>query len=263
MAGHDGLYGPGDVTWRVNREMVLLAGGARALLMQVAHPLVAAGVAQHSGYREDPWGRLYRTLDVTTRIVFGDAVTSRAAARELRAVHGRVRGRAADGTPYDARDPDLLLWVWATLVDTSILVYTRYVRPLSADDLDRYCAEQQRFGQAVGIPAGRFPEGYAGMREYVELMVARELRVTEVGQDVARSTLRPPLPAPVRLAAGELLALLTIGLLPERLRREYGLRWDPARAALLRASTAAVRRLLPLLPGLVREFPAARKAAAG
>jgi uncharacterized protein (DUF2236 family) len=262
MAGHDGLYGPGDVTWRVNRETVLLAGGARALLMQVAHPLVAAGVAQHSGYREDPWGRLYRTLDVTTRIVFGDGATSRAAARELRAVHARVRGLAADGTPYDARDPDLLLWVWATLVDTSILVYTRYVRPLSADDLDRYCAEQQRFGRAVGIPAGRFPEGHAGLREYVDLMVERELRVTEVGRDVARATLRPPLPAPVRLATGELLALLTIGLLPEPLRREYGLRWDPARAALLRASTAAVRRLLPLLPGLVREFPAARKAAA-
>ena len=262
--GHDGLYRPGDVTWRVNRETVLLAGGARALLMQVAHPLVAAGVGQHSGYREDPWGRLYRTLDVTTRIVFGDARASRAAARELRAVHARVRGVADDGTPYDARDPELLLWVWATLVDTSILVYTRYLRPLSAADLDRYCAEQQRFGQAVGIPAGRFPVGYAGLREYVDRMVARELRVTEVGRDVARATLRPPLPVPLRPAAwpaGELLALLTVGLLPERLRREYGLAWDPARAALLRASTAAVRRLLPLLPRLARDFPAARRAA--
>src|SRR5436190_14118997 len=112
--------------WRVNGEWALLLGGGRALILQVAHPLVAAGVAQHSGYREDPWGRLYRTLDVTTRIVFGDAATSRAAARELRAVHARVRGRADDATPYDARDPDLLLWVWATLVDTSLLVYTRY-----------------------------------------------------------------------------------------------------------------------------------------
>jgi uncharacterized protein (DUF2236 family) len=262
MGRHDGLYGPGDVTWRVNREMVLLAGGPRALLLQVAHPLVAAGVAEHSGYREDPWGRLYRTLDVTTRIVFGDGNTSRAAARQLRAVHARVRGRAADGTPYDARDPDLLLWVWATLVDTSIIVYTRYVGPLSADDLDRYCDEQRRFGRAVGIPAGRFPTGHAGLRAYVDDMVGRELRVTEVGRDVARATLRPPLPLPARLPAGELLGLLTVGLLPPRLRTEYGLRWDPARAALLGASTAAVRRLLPLLPGLLREFPAARKAAA-
>ena len=116
---NDGLYGPDDVTWRVNRETVLLAGGGRALLLQVAHPLVAAGVAEHSNYREEPWGRLYRTLDVTTRIVFGDAETSRQAARGLRATHRRVRGVAEDGTPYDARDPELLLWVWATLVETS------------------------------------------------------------------------------------------------------------------------------------------------
>lgn len=262
MRAHDGLYGPGDVTWRVNREMVLLAGGARALLMQVAHPLVAAGVARHSDYREDPWGRLLRTLDVTTRIVFGDAATSRAAARRLRAVHARVRGVADDGTPYDARDPDLLLWVWATLVETSILVYSRYVRPLDAAELDRYCAEQRRFGRAVGIPEGRFPDGHAGLRAYVDGMVERELRVTEVGRDVARSTLRPPLPAPARLAAGEALGLLTVGLLPDRLRREYGLAWDPVRAALLRTSTAAVRRLLPLLPAVMRDFPAARRAGA-
>src|SRR3954447_16634607 len=180
--GDAGLFGPDSLTWRVNSQGVLLFGGGTALILQVAHPLVAAGVSQHSGYREDPWGRLYRTLDVTTRIVFGDARASRAAARELRAVHARVRGVADDGTPYDARDPDLLLWVWATLVDTSILVYTRYVRPLSAGDLDRYCAERRRFGQAVGIPAGRFPEGHAGLSEYVALMVERELRVTEVGQ---------------------------------------------------------------------------------
>jgi uncharacterized protein (DUF2236 family) len=265
MAGHDGLYGPGDVTWRVNRETVLLAGGARALLLQVAHPLVAAGVAEHSGYREDPWGRLLRTLDVTTRIVFGDRATSRAAARQLRAVHARVNGVAADGTPYDARDPALLLWVWATLVDTSLLVYTRYVRPLAAAERDRYCVEQRRFGEVVGIPAGRFPADHAALRAYVDGMVADELRVTDAARDVARATLRPPLPGPLRLAsrpAGELLGLLTVGLLPAPLRQQYGLRWDPARAALLRASTGAIRRLLPLLPAAAREFPAARRAAA-
>src|SRR5919201_1926980 len=109
--GHDGLYGPGDVTWRVNREMVLLAGGGRALLLQVAHPRVAAGVAQHSDYREDPWGRLFRTLDLTTRIVFGDRDASRQASRRLKQVHGRVHGvtkepggRYPVGTQYDARN---------------------------------------------------------------------------------------------------------------------------------------------------------------
>src|SRR3712207_9141309 len=92
MAGKSGLFGPGTVTWKVNREMVLLAGGGRALLLQVAHPLVAAGVAEHSNYREDPWGRLYRTLDVTTKITFGDTETARETSERLARMHTRVRG---------------------------------------------------------------------------------------------------------------------------------------------------------------------------
>src|SRR3954470_21653340 len=100
-----GLYGPDSVTWRVNREAVLLAGGGRALLLQVAHPLVAAGVEQHSNYSSDPWGRLYRTLDLTTKIVFGDAQTAAQASERLQKRHTTVNGVAEDGTPYDARDP--------------------------------------------------------------------------------------------------------------------------------------------------------------
>src|SRR5437016_11697134 len=104
-----GLFGPGSLTWRVNREGALLLGGGRALLLQVAHPLVAAGVAQHSNYREDPWGRLYRTLDTVTTIVFGTNEESEEAADRLRRVHSRVTGKADDGRPYEANDPDLLM----------------------------------------------------------------------------------------------------------------------------------------------------------
>ena len=89
-----GLFGPDTVTWRVNREAVLLAGGGRALLLQVAHPLVAAGVVEHSRFEADPWGRLYRTLDLTTKIVFGDAAVSAEASRRLRARHASVHGVA-------------------------------------------------------------------------------------------------------------------------------------------------------------------------
>jgi uncharacterized protein (DUF2236 family) len=258
-----GLYGPDDVTWRVNREMILLAGGGRALLLQVAHPLVAAGVAQHSSYREEPWARLVRTLDVTTRIVFGDARTSRQAARGLQAAHRRVRGMADDGTPYDARDPRLLLWVWATLVETSLAIYTRYVAALTDQEVERYYAEQQRFGQATGIPPERFPATYADFVAYFERMVARELRVTDAARDVADSVLRPRVPVPLRPAAwpaSELLNLVTVGLLPAPLREAYGLDWGRRRAAMLAVSTAAVRRLLPLLPSLMRQFPPARSA---
>jgi uncharacterized protein (DUF2236 family) len=94
--GDVGLFGQGAVIWRGNREGVLLVGGGAALILQVAHPLVAAAVAEHSNYREDPWGRLYRTLDLTTRVVFGDVRTAEVAARRIRAAHGRVRRVTAE-----------------------------------------------------------------------------------------------------------------------------------------------------------------------
>jgi uncharacterized protein (DUF2236 family) len=259
MGRDTGLFDPGSVTWRVNSQMVLLAGGGRALLLQVAHPLVAAGVAEHSNYREDPWGRLLRTLDVTTRIVFGDSEKSASASRRLDRVHRRVTGQAADGTPYDARSPDLLLWVWATLVETSLLVYTRYVRPLPVDDLHRYYDEQTRFALACGVPDGHWPDSYPAFNEWFAHMVADELQVTDAARDVATATLRPAVPAPAR-PAFEALNLVTVGLLPATLREGYGFDWGPRRERVLNASTAAIRRLLPLLPSLVREFPPARSA---
>src|SRR5436190_4864368 len=129
-----GLFGPDSVTWRVNREGALLLGGGRALLLQVAHPLVAAGVSQHSNYREDPFGRLYRTLDTVTAIVFGSTPTAKEAAARLHRVHTRVKGEAGDGTPYVATDPALIMWVHATLVDTSLLVYERYIGHLPDEE---------------------------------------------------------------------------------------------------------------------------------
>src|SRR3712207_4179221 len=119
MTADRGLFGPGTVTWRVNREAVLLAGGGRALLLQVAHPSVAAGVVQHSDYDTDPYGRLYRTLDLVTRITFGSTSTAEKAAARLRGAHDEVKGERPDGERYFAHDPNLLLWVWATLVERS------------------------------------------------------------------------------------------------------------------------------------------------
>lgn len=257
--GDPGLFGPASVTWRVNRELVLLLGGGRALLMQVAHPLVAAGVAQHSDYERDPWGRLWRTLELTTTIVFGDAAAARAAAERIWRVHGRVHGTAADGTPYDARDPDLLVWVWATLVDSALLVHGRCVGPLAARELERYHAEQVRFAEALGVPAGRAPATPAAFRAYLERMLAHELRVTEPARAVAAATLRPPLPLASR-PLGAALGTLTAGLLPPPLRDAYGFAWGPARTRGLDASLALARRLLPLAPSPARAFPAARAA---
>jgi uncharacterized protein (DUF2236 family) len=245
--GDAGLFGPASMIWRVNREWVLLLGGGRALLLQVAHPLVAAGVEQHSRYREDPWGRLYRTLDLTTRMVFGSTEVAEQASRRLRRVHGCVRGVADDGTPYDARDPELLMWVHATLVDTALLVYQRYVRRLPIGDLIRYYEDAMLLGEKFGIPRERMPAGFGEFNEYFASMVEGDaLRVTDTLREVTRMTLR----------FGP-LDLVTIELLPPRLREELGLEWGPGRERVLRASQRVSRAVVPRLPQLLRAVPPA------
>jgi uncharacterized protein (DUF2236 family) len=257
-----GLFGPGSVTWRVNRESVLLLGGGRALILQVAHPLIAAGVSEHSNYREDPWGRLRRTLDLTTRIVFGDAETAAEASARLRRVHTRVvgvtsepGGRFPAGTPYAASDPDLLMWVHATLLDTALLVYDGCVRPVSIAERRRYYQEQRRLAEAYGIPRARQPETYEEFNEYVAGMLESDsLAATDSLRDVADALLRPRVPVAMRPFV-ETLGLATIGMLPARLREELGLPWGPKRERLLALSRAALRHGSPLLPSRWREFP--------
>jgi uncharacterized protein (DUF2236 family) len=238
----NGLFGPQSVTWRVNRESVLLLGGGRAMLMQVAHPSVAAGVAH---YEEDPWGRLSRTLDLSAQIVFGDRDTAERAAQHLQ---------------DHATDAELLRWVWATLVESALLMYTRYVGPLKVSDVEAYYEEQKRFLVACGTPVETAPETFAEFMAYVDTTVEEVLEVTPAAEAVAEAILHPPrLPLPLR-PAFDLLNLTTVGLLPPTLRAGYGLGWGAQRERLLGASTGVVRRFMPLLPSLVRELPTARSA---
>jgi uncharacterized protein (DUF2236 family) len=258
-----GLFGPGSLTWRVNREGVLLLGGGRALLLQVAHPLVAAGVSQHSNYREDPFGRLYRTLDTVTTIVFGPTEDAEEAAARLNRVHTRVKGVADDGTPYVATEENLIMWVHATLVDTSLLVYENYVARLTPAERERYYEEQKLLGEKFGVPRAEQPDTFADFRDYMDEVVhgGKTLRVTDALRDVAGATMHPRLPVPVvGWPVIEYFNLVTTALLPEWLREELGLPWGPARARMHAAQRAVIRRLVPALPGLLREFPPARSA---
>jgi uncharacterized protein (DUF2236 family) len=262
-----GLFGPGSLTWRVNREGVLLLGGGAALTLQVAHPLVAAGVAEHSNYREDPWGRLFRTLDLTTKIVFGSTEVAEEASQRIKHVHGRVKGvttedggRYPAGTKYDARDPELLMWVHATLVRTSLDVYTRYVGPLSIADQRGYYEEQKLLGEKFGIPRDRQPDDYAAFNDYFADMIASDrIAVTDALRDVVDATLRPELPFVLRPLV-EAVNVATVGMLPERLRAELGLKWTPTRRRLFDASRVVLSTALPVLPRIMREFPPARSA---
>jgi uncharacterized protein (DUF2236 family) len=262
-----GLFGPGSVTWRVNREGVLLVGGGAALVLQVAHPLVAAGVAEHSNYREDPWGRLYRTLDLTTKIVFGSTEVAEEAAGRIRHVHKRVNGvttepggRYPAGTPYDARDPELLMWVHATLVNTSLQVYQTYVGPLPIAEQQAYYEEQKTLADQVGVPRDHQPDTLADFNAYFREMVESDrIAATDALRDVVDATLRPELPFVMRPLV-EALNLATVALLPERLRDELGLPWSANRRRVFEASRVVLARLLPVLPRIMREFPPARSA---
>ena len=242
-----GLFRDGCWLRKVSAEPVLLFGGARALLLEISHPLVAAGVAEHSDFRGDPFGRLQRTLDAMTAIAFGNRASALAAARGVERAHAHFTGvleneagRFPAGARYAGRDPDLMLWVWATLVDTALVVYQRFVGPLDAAALDAYLAEQRVVARVLGIPAARVPERHTDFRRYFDAMLEGDtLCVTPAAREIADAVLA----APSRLAGAGVVRSLTAALLPARLREAFGLAWDRARAERIEALTASVRSL--------------------
>lgn len=245
---------------RIHRERVLLVGGQRALVMQLAHPKVAAAVADHSDFPSGALRRLRRTLDLSLATVFGTPDEADAATGRIRAVHQRVAG-LGEGGPYRATDPWLLLWVNATLIDTTLVTYERFVRPLSERERRRYYEETQEWTAAFGIPSDVVPDDLTAFRGYMGRMLhGRELGATAAGRELVASVLRPPLPLPLR-AATEGVRLVTLALMPDRIRVMFGLRAGLRAHAALAAATAASRATLPFLPPALREFSAARRAA--
>jgi uncharacterized protein (DUF2236 family) len=260
----------GGLAWRIHRERVLLAGWGRAILLQLAHPMVACGVAQHSRFTTEPWGRirrLHRTLSAMLALTFGSREEAAAAAARINAIHDRVHGRLeapaggmGRGAAYSAHDPELLAWVHATLVDSFLLTHRLLVEPVPSPLADRYCAESAGIEAALGIPAGRLPRTEAELREYVDAMLASGvIEVTDTARRLAREILAPAAPWPVRPALW-LAALPAVGLLPAEIRAAYGLRWNPRRERALRAAVAATRAVLPLVPPVLRYWAVARRA---
>jgi len=252
--GDGGVCDPHDALWAVAGERAVLLGGPAAVLLQVAHPLVAAGVAQHSDYRAGPAHRLLGTLQAVLTIAFGDTEQGRAAARAVGQQHARVRGTTPDGTPYRANDPELALWVHATLVEMALAAVGRYAgRPVPAALREAYWQQMKPFGRLFGVSDAVMPAGYAEFRAYYEDAVAR-LEVTDAARAVARDVLglrtAPPVPGVAAVARA-----VTADLLPPSVAAQYGLPATPRRragAALVRVVTRALR---PLLPAQVARWP--------
>jgi uncharacterized protein (DUF2236 family) len=264
-----GLFTDDSMLRRVHREQIVALSGPRALLMQATHPVAFAGFFAHTGALDEPYQRLNRTAAVMNTIGFGSRRKAERATARVRAMHGRVRGTLAQdsgrfpaGTPYAADDPALLLWVLACLVDSALVVYERYVRPLAHDERDGLWQDYRTIGGLFGLRSADMPPTIDGFDEYMVAMLGGgDLHVSDDARELAkRIVMRPPVP----LAARPLLELanfITVGLLPPALRRQYRLSWDPARELALRGGAEYTRRVLvPLLPRRLRLVSAARPA---
>ena len=258
------LYAPDDLVWRVDRELAVLAGGGRALLLQLAHPKVAAGVAQHSDFAGDAVGRLRRTLRAMWTIGFDDGPAALAALKRIQVVHTRVHGeicRDAEaiprGTRYSALDPELLFWVHATLVDSGLQTYDRFVRPLTASDCADYYDQTRKLAVLFGVPEPYTPPTWDAFRAYMDHMLADgSVTVGPTARELAQQVLAPR-PLVLRLAA-PLSAFLATGLLPADIRMQYGFSWTSRDERRLKALAWLVRHLLPVVPEPIRIVPNAR-----
>ena len=258
-----GFFSPDTVFWRVSREPALLLAGMRALLLQIAHPKIAQGVADHSRYREDPLGRGMRTFSAVYRLVFGRREEAIAAARRVRAVHDRVHGQVTDPLPpgmdtsYDANDPALLLWVAATLLDSAVVAYELFIEPLSCAEKEQHYQQARRFGQLFGIPEESYPDSWVDFQAWWQQMLANDtLTVTDTARDIYRGLLTGTwftrLLAPFNYAMAAML-------LPDRLVEGFGMRRSAAVRVTFHAIVGITRALVRLVPRRLRGVPAARR----
>ncbi|MEO5919436.1 MAG: oxygenase MpaB family protein [Candidatus Limnocylindrales bacterium] len=284
-----GLFGPDSVTWRIDREAFLLLGaGPRALLMQVAHPAIAAGVDRHSNFRDDPWRRLSGTLRSYLRIVYGTTGVARAEIRRLNSLHRGIRGHLPDGRSYDARDPDLALWVHATLVDSAIATGSAWLEPLDHAARARAYAESVPVGRAFGIPEGKLPANVDAFDAYVAGMISDRgpVAVGPLARELADAVLHPPLSPAIRTMTGPLAGVVpsglldavvragggvpsaaigwlfwpAIGLLPEPVRDGYGFRWGTRERVVSSWLVSAWRAWAAVLPRGFRQMARATAA---
>ena len=260
-----GYFGPQSVTWRLHADPMQWVGGIRALFLMAQHPLAMAGVAEHSTYRVDPFGRLQRTGEYVGAVTFGSRAEAERAAAKVRGLHRRVRGvEPESGTPYHATDPELLLWVHCGEVDSFLTIGRRAGVRVSAADADRYVAEQVAAAELIGIPRELAPASVAELADYFD-RTRPALRMTAAARDAARFMFVPPMPALVQLATPARVvwgsaAGLAFASLPRWARRLYGMPGLPTTDLSAYVTLRWLRAASSVLPATIREPPAYRAA---
>ncbi|GAA4959543.1 oxygenase MpaB family protein [Actinoplanes utahensis] len=243
----DGLFDDAAVIRRVAREGFLLAGGGRATLLQIAHPGVARGVYEHSDFAERPLDRLRTTMSYVFGVLFGTVEEGRAISRAVAARH-----RTVTGPGYRADDPDLQVWVNATLYDTAVLIYERVFGRLGAAELDECFRQYRVLATSIGCPEEAWPVDRAAFTAYWDHTVGT-LRVGDEAREIAAALMRPRNIPLVLRPATPLNRLVTVGLLPEPIRAGFGYTWSPGRQRAFDAFFRAAAVTCPRLPARLRD----------
>ncbi|HKM69368.1 MAG TPA: oxygenase MpaB family protein [Stellaceae bacterium] len=252
-----GVFGPSSMMWRIDKEAAIFLGAGRALLLQLAHPWIAAAIAQHSPVLTDPIGRFHRTFKVMFTIVFGTTEQGLAAARRLHRRHARISGTLVKsagpfpaGSRYEANEVAALRWVHATLIDTALVAHDLVRSPPSTADRERYWTEARLFAAFFGIPQDALPQSWADFAANNEAMWRSDvLTVCDEARSIARAVLRGAgswLPIPSWYRA------LTARLLPARLREDFGLPYGASERRKAERALAVLRRLYRWVPGRLR-----------
>lgn len=258
----DCYFQPKSMIRKIDQEAVILLGGGRAILLQLAHPFVAAGVDDYSNFESEILKRLYRTLLFKHNLVFMDRDKAQKALQHFHAMHKRIRGRLRHragrfpaNTPYSGTDPHAKLWVHATFVDTCLKTYERFIKPLSLEERQKYYSDTLVLARLMKIPEEILPQTLDEFQEYMKEMFSGDsLAITDTTRRLAHAVLYPNVGFFPSLSA-RLLRFVTAGLLPERFRREFGLKWGKKQQFFLNCLTRSTRSLRPFTPSWVWQTP--------
>lgn len=251
------LFRPDSITWRVHSNPAGLLGGGRALLIEALHPTTMAVFDQNTDYRNDPWGRLWRTADWFATVTFADAAAAETAGSQLRAVHARIRGvDPLTGVSHRADETELLAWVHATAIHSFLTAYRRYGGRLSDAEADQYVSETVRIAELVGLQASEVPATLGELRDYLRGMQDALAVTPAARRGMEMILLFPPVPLAARPLWPVVSAAL-VALLPRRVRALYGLPWHPVADPPVRVVGYALSRVIGLvLPRISQLNPA-------
>ena len=260
MKGDPGYFGPHSMMWKINKEITVLFGGARALLMHAAHPLIAAGARQTSFYQRDPWKRLIRTLSLQNSVTFGNKQEAKESAHRINKLHEVINGNdEVTGGYYDALDHEQLLWVHACLQISSIYFYEMTVKKLSDDEKNQYHLENMKAAELVLVDIEKMPDTHEGLKNWVISKSQQEdyLVATDVAEDVKNIIRGGPVPRHIK-PIWPFIAFTAFNTLPKEFKEIYGISDSKIKNIVLGLNLKLLKYTRPFLPPFFRLIAPAR-----